>query len=241
MSGAVNDLPCHLLLVAAGRGSRFGSVQPKQYHTVAGLPLVAHTIARCHSQPLIARIVPVVAGDGVELWYRHIEPHRWQWPKLADPVVGGAERQDSVRLGLRQLELAADDWVAIHDGVRPLLSQALLDRLLQHRHLAEALIPALPAQDTVKQSHAATQPWIATTLDRRTIWLAQTPQLFRYQLIQAAHERAHEAGFVATDDASLIEWLGQPVRLIMGERRNIKVTEPDDLLLVDLLLQQTGG
>ncbi|MBF0160088.1 MAG: 2-C-methyl-D-erythritol 4-phosphate cytidylyltransferase [Magnetococcales bacterium] len=238
------DSPCQVLLVAAGRGCRFGSERPKQYHAVAGLPLIAHTIAGCHRHALVERIVPVVAPDGLEWWQATMADCYRQWPKLAAPVMGGAERQDSVRLGLQQLDLPDDGWVAIHDGVRPLVHHALLERLLQQRHHADALIAAWPAQDTIKQSETDS-PWITATLDRRTIWQAQTPQLFRYRLILEAHKQAHVAGFSATDDASLIEWLGQPVALVTGDPFNIKVTQQQDLLLVELLLpiiqqQQTG-
>ncbi|MBF0626135.1 MAG: 2-C-methyl-D-erythritol 4-phosphate cytidylyltransferase [Magnetococcales bacterium] len=222
-----------MLVVAAGRGRRFGAQRPKQYLPLGDRPLLQHTLERLHAHPAIDPIVVVIAPDGGEFWSTL---DLSALPRVRPPVGGGAERQDSVRLGLAALDLSPDAWVGIHDGARPLVTRALLDRLLAARATADALIAAIPAQDTVKQVDVTGR--ITTTLDRRTIWLAQTPQLFRYGLIVALHRRAQAAGFIGTDDASLAEWAGQPVSVVPGDGYNLKVTRPEDLPLAQFLLRE---
>ncbi|MBF0136059.1 MAG: 2-C-methyl-D-erythritol 4-phosphate cytidylyltransferase [Magnetococcus sp. DMHC-1] len=229
--------PCTMIVVAAGQGKRFGGGLPKQYRPVAERPLLVHTLTHLHAHPLIDRIVPVIAPDGLVLWEKIMRPWLESLPKVAWPVAGGAERQHSVRNGLAALDLAPDAWVGIHDGARPLVLPDLLDRLFQARSLADALLVALPAQDTVKQVSPGQH--IMTTLNRQEIWLAQTPQIFRYALVQAAHAQAVASGFIGTDDASLVEHLGVAVRVVSGDVRNIKVTHPHDETIVTLFLR--GG
>lgn len=225
--------PCTLLLVAAGRGRRFGGDKPKQYQPLGNLPIVVHTLRALHRHPLIPRIQPVIAPDGADYW-QALAPYLTDLPKVSPPIAGGAERQESVWRGLEHLRLDADHWVGIHDAVRPLIAQGLLDRLFAARDHGDALIPALDAHDTVKQSDGHGQ--VIATLDRARIHLAQTPQVFRHGLILAAHRQAREQGFQGTDDASLIEWLGQPVHLVAGDYANIKITRPEDTMWAEIML-----
>ncbi|MBF0425969.1 MAG: 2-C-methyl-D-erythritol 4-phosphate cytidylyltransferase [Magnetococcales bacterium] len=230
------DPPCSMIVVAAGQGKRFGSTLPKQYRPVSGVPLLVHTLTHLQAHPLINRIVPIIAADGFSLWDAFMSPHLGRLPKVTAPVTGGAERQHSVQRGIEALNLAAEAWIGIHDGARPLVSRTLLDRLFQARDSADALIAALPAQDTIKQ--VGTDHRITGTLQREEIWLAQTPQIFRYGLIRSALEAAAADGFIGTDDASLVERLGLPVLVVPGDAHNIKVTHPRDEALASLLLAE---
>lgn len=230
--------PCAILVVAAGRGSRFGDPLPKQYHPMLGYPLLFHTLRALHRHPLVTRILTVIAPDDGH-YHRLLEPLLPQLPKLLPPVFGGEQRQDSVQRGLAALGLADRDWVAIHDAARPLVNPAMLERLLQARDRAEAIIPALAVQDTVKTAGA--DRLIQGTLPRESIWLAQTPQLFRFGLIQRAHAAYRLAPTSpATDDAAMVERLGEAVLLVAGDPRNLKVTRPEDLALATWLLARQG-
>ncbi len=225
-----------LLVVAAGQGRRVGGPLPKQYLPLQGQPILWHTLAALHNHPSINLIVPVIAPDGDDLWQKHLSERVKLLPKVATPVAGDRERQFSVYNGLKTLKLCDDAWVSIHDGARPLLDRSLLDRLFLARRDGDAWIIATQASDTVKQVNADNK--IIETLDRSQIWLAQTPQLFRYGLIMRAHQQALAANFLGTDDASLVEWLGETVRVVPGNSDNIKITHPRDLELAEYIFQE---
>ncbi|MBF0448957.1 MAG: 2-C-methyl-D-erythritol 4-phosphate cytidylyltransferase [Magnetococcales bacterium] len=228
------------LVVAAGRGQRFGPDLPKQYQLLAGRPILWHTFKALQEHPLVGKIVPIIAKEGQELWRKVMGPEISGFSKLAQPVAGGSERQLSVANGLASLSLDDDQWVAIHDGVRPLVSHSQLDRLFDARQAGRAFLSAIPANDTVKQ--VGNEGRVERTLNRDLIWLAQTPQMFQFGLIMSAHKQAKEAGFVGTDDVSLIEWMGESVQVVMGDGANIKITRPADLLLAEALLaERTEG
>jgi 2-C-methyl-D-erythritol 4-phosphate cytidylyltransferase len=225
-----------VVIPAAGRGTRFGAATPKQY-----LPLTKHasvlecTLACFVDHPLVAGIVVAVAADDA------------QWPTLSvarhprvHAVTGGAERADSVRNALDYLrsrgDVAGADWVLVHDAARPCLSRRVLDDLIATLHDdAVGGILALPVSDTVKQASGEN---IEKTLDRRALWLAQTPQMFRVDMLQQALAAALKAGAVITDEASAIEWAGYAPRLVTGEARNLKITHSDDLALARFYLSQ---
>ncbi|MBF0296486.1 MAG: 2-C-methyl-D-erythritol 2,4-cyclodiphosphate synthase [Magnetococcales bacterium] len=216
-----------MIVVAAGQGRRFGGELPKQYQTLAGRPLLAHTLERLHAHPLVTAILPVIAPDGEPLWREVMGPHLAGWPRLLAPVPGGAERQASVLAGLTRLDVPDDAWVGVHDGARPLVARVLLDRLLQARAGAVAIIPAVPLHDTIKMVDETDH--IARTLDRSRLRGIQTPQIFRYGTLLRCHREAKRAGFVGTDDASLLERAGEPVLAVAGDERNLKITHPRDL------------
>ncbi|MEO5340482.1 MAG: 2-C-methyl-D-erythritol 4-phosphate cytidylyltransferase [Magnetococcus sp. MYC-9] len=227
--------PCTMIVLAAGRGERLGGPLPKQYLPLRGRPLLWHTLSRLHRHRQIDAIVPVIAPTGEGLWQQILSPLLSDLPKITPPVLGGAERQQSVFMALHTLALAEDAWVGIHDGARPLLEGDLLDRLLDARVHGEAIIPGLMASDTVKQIDRGE---VVATLNRDRILLAQTPQLFRFHQIRYAHQQAAASRFIGTDDASLVERLAQPVRIVAGSARNIKITHPLDWQLAELLLQE---
>ncbi|MBF0213830.1 MAG: bifunctional 2-C-methyl-D-erythritol 4-phosphate cytidylyltransferase/2-C-methyl-D-erythritol 2,4-cyclodiphosphate synthase [Magnetococcales bacterium] len=218
--------PVTLIVVAAGRGSRFGGERPKQYLPLEGRPLLAHTLERLHAHPLIRAILPVIAPDGGPLWQTMLAEFLPRWPKLLTPVAGGQERQESVLNALESLDLADQAWVGIHDGARPFPGRELLDRLFAARRHAEGVVPAIVIHDTIKRIDDFEH--IVETLDRAPLRRIQTPQLFRFAPLLRRHREARQQGIQATDDASLMEGTPTPILTIPGDERNIKITRPED-------------
>ncbi|MEO5352519.1 MAG: 2-C-methyl-D-erythritol 4-phosphate cytidylyltransferase [Magnetococcus sp. XQGC-1] len=227
---------CTMVVLAAGRGERFGGTLPKQYLPLHGQPLLWHTLSRLHRHTHITRIVPVISPTGEELWQQILQPLLNTLPKVTPPLLGGTERQYSVFKALLALNLADDAWIGIHDAARPLVDDDLLERLLRAREQGDAIIPTLPASDTVKRVDRHGQ--VVATLDRTVIHLAQTPQLFRFGQILHAHRQAEADRFIGTDDASLVERLSLPVMVVPGSARNIKITHPLDRAWAEQLLQE---
>ena len=211
-----------MILPAAGKGTRLG--QAKQFLALGGVPLLARAALQAAACPDVAAIV-VAAPSGEEARVRALLEEHGAAAKLHAVVAGGAERADSVRNALAaappHLEL-----VAIHDAARPFASPALFGRVLAAAREHGAALAAIPATDTVKQAEGTA---VARTLDRRTLWLAQTPQAFRIDLLHAAYEKAGASISTFTDEASLVEAAGQRVELVQGEKENFKVTDADDL------------
>jgi len=216
------------LIVAGGSGSRMQSDRPKQYLELQGVPVVVRTLRVFDDSALIDRIVLVVPGDDLA-YCRDELIVLAELTKPVELVAGGRTRQRSVFNGLQAMAAAENDLVAIHDAVRPLLQASELAACIETAAETGACILALRAFDTLKK--AGTDGRISATLDRESIWLAQTPQVFRYGKIHAAHVRAKKAGIEATDDAALLEVTGQRVSLVPGSQQNIKITTPEDLAL----------
>jgi 2-C-methyl-D-erythritol 4-phosphate cytidylyltransferase/2-C-methyl-D-erythritol 2,4-cyclodiphosphate synthase len=214
------------LVVASGRGARFGGDRPKQYLPLAGKPLLRHCLERFCRHPGIDAVRAVIHADDAAPYAEAAAGL-----VLLDPVPGGATRQDSVRLGLESLAGERPELVLIHDGVRPLLGAALIDRVLHGLRAHVAVLPALPVTDTLKRSDHGT---VAGTIDRTGLFRAQTPQGFVYDRILEAHRRF--AGAAMTDDAALAEAHGLAVALVAGEEDNLKITEPADLARAERLL-----
>jgi 2-C-methyl-D-erythritol 4-phosphate cytidylyltransferase/2-C-methyl-D-erythritol 2,4-cyclodiphosphate synthase len=217
---------CVALVVASGRGERFGGDRPKQYLPLAGKPLLRHCLERFCRHPGIDGVRTVVHPDDAALYVAAADKL-----ELLDPVPGGATRQESVRLGLESLAERSPELVLIHDGVRPLPAPAVIERVLQGLRAHAAVLPALPVTDTLKRGHDGT---VAGTLDRTGLYRAQTPQGFVYEAILQAHRRF--AGAAMTDDAALAEAHGLAVALVPGDEDNVKVTEPADLARAERLL-----
>jgi 2-C-methyl-D-erythritol 4-phosphate cytidylyltransferase/2-C-methyl-D-erythritol 2,4-cyclodiphosphate synthase len=219
------------LVVAAGRGARFGGEQPKQYAMLAGRPLLHHGLAALAGHPAVEGVRAVIHADDMALYESAAEGLA-----LLDPVSGGANRQDSVRLGLESLEELAPERVLIHDGARPLVSAEVIDRVLQALEQTPGAVAALPLADTLKREQDGK---IAETVARQGLWRAQTPQGFHYPAILAAHRTA--TGAELTDDAAVAEQAGLPVALVQGSPDNLKVTTPEDLARAEAILAGSGG
>jgi 2-C-methyl-D-erythritol 4-phosphate cytidylyltransferase / 2-C-methyl-D-erythritol 2,4-cyclodiphosphate synthase len=222
---------CIALVVAAGRGTRLGGPLPKQYLPLAGRPLLRYSLDALTSHPGIAAVRVVFNPDDAAQYEAAAAGLA-----LLPPVAGGAARQDSVRLGLESLSARPPDRVLIHDGARPFIDHATIDRVLGALDAAPGAIPALPLRDTVKRGRDGS---VAETLERAELWRAQTPQGFHYAAILAAHRQA--AGRDLPDDAAVAERAGSAVRLVAGSEENFKVTTGDDLRQAERLLAARQG
>ena len=228
-----SDLTVLALVVAAGRGVRVGGDVPKQYQVLRGRPVLQHTLEALLAIEVIGGVRVVIGADDRALYDQATAPLASN-PKLLEPVIGGAERQISVRLGLQSLTDQGPDVVLIHDGVRPFVTgsmvAALLDALADPD--VDGAIAALPVVDTLKrQSETGV---ITETVDRAGLWRAQTPQAFHYRALSAAHARAENDLY--TDDAALAEAAGLAVKLVEGGPHNIKLTTPEDFALAERFL-----
>lgn len=212
-----------VLVVAAGRGTRAGGDVPKQYRRVAGDTVLAWTLRPFLDSEHVDRVAVVINAADEELYRGAVGPH----PKLLEPVHGGAERQESVRLGLARLADDAPDIVLIHDGVRPFVSAGLIARVVASLEHQSAVLPALAVTDTLKNVDVGGM--VVGTVSRAGLFGAQTPQGFRFGDILAAHARAAEHKGQFTDDASIAEWAGMPVAIVAGEGSNVKLTTAEDL------------
>ena len=225
----------HVLVPAAGSGSRLDGDTRKQYLELGGQPVLVRTLARLAALPQITTIHLIVPEEDVTFCRSELVEH-YRLEKIGAVIVGGAERQDSVRNGLEACGAANQDVILVHDGVRPFFPQDQIGRLVQLADMEGAALLAVPAQDTIKEVFDGR---VRSTLDRHLLWQAQTPQAFRCERIREAHRRAHVGGYIGTDDASLIEWCGWPVAVLHGHPHNIKITTPADLILARALLE--GG
>jgi len=222
---------CHVLIVAAGRGSRFGGPLPKQYCLLAGQPVLRHTVIAFLRHPDVASVRIAIHPDDRALYDQAVGDLG-----LPAPVAGGALRQDSVRNLISALDAKPEELVLIHDGARPLVSAAIIDATIAALADADGAIAALPVRDTVKR---AIGTGIAETIDRTYLWRAQTPQGFRYGAIRDAHQRS--AGLDLSDDAAVAERAGYAVELVMGDEDNFKITTAEDLTRAERLVQARLG
>jgi 2-C-methyl-D-erythritol 4-phosphate cytidylyltransferase len=214
------------VIVAAGSGTRMEGLD-KLFTQVAGRPLLAHAVAafeRCWS---VGRIVVVLSEANLERGREVLREAGFA--KVAGVCSGGARRQDSVACGLETLGTV--DWVAVHDGGRPLVKPGMINRGLEAAHETGASVPIVPLIDTIKE--VGEDGAVIRTLDRSRLWAVQTPQVFRHDLLQRAHR---EITADVTDDAAMVEMLGVPVKTYEGRRRNIKITTPDDLYMAEAYL-----
>jgi 2-C-methyl-D-erythritol 4-phosphate cytidylyltransferase len=217
------------IIVAGGKGIRMGAATRKQYMLLAGKPIVCHTLEVFDACSCIEEIYLVVPPDDLatcaEKWVSSLSLH-----KTIHLVAGGIERQDSVFLGIQAVSGRQCDVVVIHDAVRPFVSSRMIETCVAEARISGACIVGMPAMDTAKLVNSGQ---IERTLDRNTIWMAQTPQTFDLNLIRKAHENARSENFMGTDDAMLVERLGHKIRIIAGSRLNIKITTPEDLSLAE--------
>lgn len=221
------------LVVAGGRGLRAGGELPKQYQNLAGKSVLRRTCEAFLRHQGIYTLRVVIGADDLPLYRQAMEDLDRSDGRLMEPVIGGAERQMSVRRGLQSLADEAPDVVFIHDAVRPFFQPGLLDDLADALRTHEGgAIAGIPVVDTLKRQN--TDQTISETVDRAGLWHAQTPQAFYFQNIFAAHETFSDQMF--TDDAAIMEAAGYKVSLVEGHRDNIKITTPGDFLLAEQFL-----
>lgn len=221
----------YALIVAAGKAIRFGGELPKQFVEVCGRPLLSWAISRFEQAESISGIVVVVDEAYAGSTASHvIDPYGYH--KVRKIVSGGDTRQRSVANGLAALGKGVRT-VAIHDGARPLVRPGDIDRVVEAASSGRCAMLATPITDTVKRVEGMR---IVTTVDRRDLYAAQTPQAFPVDLIRSVHASA--ADHAASDDSVLVEGAGQSVQIVVASGPNIKVTTPDDLLIVEAFLKR---
>lgn len=226
----------YALIPAAGHGARFNidsSVDGvnKVFAPLQGIPLLRRTVRAFADHEGVDGIIVVTGASEVARCRETL----WGLDKVMAVVVGGASRQESVSIGLFALGAAPDDLILVHDGARPLVSAAVINRCVQGGRENGSAVAALPVHDTLKRVEK--EQIVRETVDRQNLWAVQTPQAFRAQTLLNAHVHANATGFTGTDEASLVEHLGGvPIHLVLGEPSNIKVTRPEDLRMADALL-----
>jgi len=219
------------LIVAAGRGTRFGGVLPKQYLPLGGATVLRYAVNAFAAHPRIDRVLVAIRPEDRALFDRAVAGL-----SVLPPVPGGAERQDSVRLGLEALAVHNPARVLIHDGARPFPDAALIDRVIDALDKASAAVPALRLGDTIKRVEDGR---IRETVDRAQLWRAQTPQGFHFDAILTAHRQM--AGHVLTDDAAVAEAAGIGPLIVAGSEENLKVTTAEDLAAAERQLAARQG
>lgn len=223
------------VIVAAGKGRRMGTETSKQFLPLCGKPILAHTVEKFEKAACIRDIILVTGKDAVEDVRRMAAEYGWS--KVISVTEGGKERQDSVFLGLQQVPRDTE-IVLIHDGVRPFVTEEILEHSIAAAWQRGGCAVGVPAKDTIKVCDA--EGLALATPSRSTLWQIQTPQAFRRAEILSAYEAARTDGFLGTDDASVAEHGGYPVWVIFGSYRNIKITTREDLLIGEAFLKEEG-
>ena len=224
----ISNIKICAIIVAAGESRRMNGVD-KLMAPLSGKPVLAWSIEAFQQNPRIDRIILVNSQNNLA----KVECLRIEhtWTKVAEVCIGGKRRQDSVAAGLK---LVGDcDWVIIHDGARPLINQDLIERGIDAAKECGAAVAAVPVTDTIKL--AGNDQYVIETPPRSNLWAIQTPQIFRFSVIKEAYE---QAGGNVTDDASLVEQIGNKVKLYLGSYDNIKITTPHDLAIAELLIKK---
>lgn len=218
---------CGAVIVAAGNASRMGGID-KVMAPLGGEPMILRTVRAFQESDVIREIVVVTREDLIE----KITALCAGFEKVRAVVKGGNDRTESVQAGLNTLSKGIQ-LVAVHDGARPLITDAVIDRTVRAAHTYGAAAPAIPVKDTIK---IAAGGLVKTTPDRSTLRAVQTPQVFDFDLLRAALKKAKQTGAAITDDCSAVELLGMSVKLVEGDEHNIKVTTPMDLKIAEMLM-----
>ena len=220
---------CGAVIVAAGTASRMGGID-KVMAELKGEPMIVRTVRTFQSCDAISEIVIVTRPDLI----LPITALTREMPKVKAVVAGGKSRQESVNLGLNALSDKVK-LAAIQDGARPLITWQVIDRVVRAAHTHGAAIPCVPVKDTIKVGNGGV---VKETPDRATLFAAQTPQVFDFDLLRGALKKAEQDDYAVTDDASAVEYLGMKVKIVEGDERNIKVTTPMDLKIAEMLLEE---
>jgi 2-C-methyl-D-erythritol 4-phosphate cytidylyltransferase len=223
------------IIAAAGLGRRMQQDTPKTYLQLAGKPILIHTLEVFEKVPEVHEVLVVVHPEDLEFCQEEvIDPYPLK--KVLRLVPGGKERQDSVYHALKVLKKeAADlDVILVHDGVRPLVDPALVRKVVAAARRHGGAILGIPCQDTLKRVNS--NGVVVDTVDRQELWQVQTPQAFQAALLWRAYQEAMERGFYATDEAALVEALGETVVVVPGTCLNLKITTPDDLKIAEAIL-----
>jgi 2-C-methyl-D-erythritol 4-phosphate cytidylyltransferase len=230
------------IIPAAGLGTRMASrsrkgAPSKQFFEISGTPILIHTLRAFARNKQVSQIMVALRKTEMDLFSQQLKKEKLS--AKVEMVEGGESRQESVANALARIKAVPDDIVLVHDAVRPFVDDEIIASVVSAVEKHGAAIAGLPASDTIKQvERTADGAIITSTIPRERIVQAQTPQGFRYALIQRAFASAQADGFTGTDEASLVERLGETVCVVMGSPRNIKITTPADLELAEFLLAQ---
>jgi 2-C-methyl-D-erythritol 4-phosphate cytidylyltransferase len=229
-----------VIIAAGGIGSRMGLGESKQLYRLEGKPVIARSLAVFEQSDAVNDIVVAIDAAAIERLHAEVIDE-YGLRKVKKVVAGGGNRAESVRDALQELD-KEDDTVLVHDGARPLFSQSLLLRGLQEYadSSCDGIVFGLPVTDTIKEIEAGSG-LVAATPDRERLWQAQTPQLFSREVFEQAYGVAPEVLARATDDAALVERAGGRVKMVMGSRENIKLTEPADIVLAEAILRSRSA
>lgn len=226
-----------MIVAAAGRSTRFGGEVPKQFHSLAGVPLLLRALRPFLSHPDVADVVLVLPPEQVS------DAPPWLVGLLGErlrAVAGGPERMDSVERGLQALR-DGPSVVLVHDGARPFVQTAVIDAVIAEARRGRGAVAAVPVADTLKEAEelgsGRSHPRVTRTVPRSALWRAQTPQGFPRALLERAYAKARAAGFTATDEAALVEHAGDIVVLVQDSTVNLKVTTQGDLRIAEALAQ----
>ena len=228
----MSQVRCAVVVPAAGRGRRMGGDTPKQFLPLDGEPVLRRTLRALAACPEVEEIVPVLPPDWLERGAALLGP---PGGKVRRAVAGGATRQASVQAGLQALG-PRPRVILVHDGVRPLVTPALVREAAALAARGLCAVVGLPLHDTVKRVDAGGT--VLETPPREQLWTVQTPQAFPSDLLRRALERAAALGVTATDEAGLVERMGVPVRVVPGSPWNVKITSPEDLRLAEVILRE---
>jgi 2-C-methyl-D-erythritol 4-phosphate cytidylyltransferase len=218
-----------VVILAAGQGKRMNAGKNKQFIELEQVPIIIHTLKVFQKHTMCSGIILVINDQEKEDFQKLLE--KYDVTKIKAIVSGGSERQYSVHNGLHAVDKG--ELVLVHDGARPFISHKRIEDLVEKAYETGAATLAVPVKDTIKRVENGK---VIETVERSTLWSVQTPQAFQLELILAAHQHANQENYLGTDDASLIERIGKPVSIILGDYTNIKLTTPDDLLLAKAIL-----
>lgn len=222
------------IIPAAGRSERMGKLGNKLFVEIKNKPILAYTLEVFNQCPQIDQITLVLNEKDLKLFQEKIEK-KYHFKKNLLVVKGGKQRQDSVFEGLKKIDKSTL-YIVIHDGSRPLITTRLINKAISDVQGTNGIVLGLPLVDTIKK--VSENRIIEKTLNREKIWLTQTPQIFKKEIIIEAHQRAKKDKFQATDDAMLVERLGYKVKMLPGSSDNIKITNPEDLRLMEYILDK---
>ncbi|WP_235951498.1 2-C-methyl-D-erythritol 4-phosphate cytidylyltransferase [Crateriforma spongiae] len=218
-----------VILPAGGSGRRFASSDNKVFAALAGIPLWIHTARRLCRSSQVCQLIVAASPTDQPTFRQHLE--RWPLPRPVEIVDGGRERFDSVRNAIAAVDTDTANWVAIHDAARPLVPTSDIDSVFDAARETGAAILASPLAGSIKRDIGQD----CRNVDRRDLWMALTPQVFKLDWIREAYQR--HRGYPVTDDAAMVEAMGRPVQLVQGSPANLKITYPDDLAVAEALMQ----
>lgn len=231
--GKLIQIKCTAIIAAAGNGSRMKEYDNKQFIEVYGKPVLAYSIEAFENSDLVDDIIIVTREEDI-LYCKNVIVDQYGFNKVSKIITGGNTRLESVFKGLKEIEDNCD-LAIIHDGARPLVTSNYIDDLISYCDEYDAICSGVMVKDTIKivNEHG----FITDTPNRNNIWQSQTPQVFDYELILKAYHNAIENGFVGTDDASLVEYLGYKVKMVEGSYQNIKITTDEDIHIIKSYLK----